>query len=267
MRTQTIKLTPDVATVLADSRIDGNVLFLPDRTLDRKLYVAVNKVLENLGAKWNRSRKGHVFPPDVSPEELVNDAQQNGHVIDQKKSFQFFGTPTELADQMVDFLRLDLIQNPQLLAPTSAYRILEPSAGDGSLVLAIRRQYPNLSICAIDIDPVRVKKLMHLGQGIYTSQQDFLQYETDELFSHIIMNPPFTGNQDIDHVNHAWDLLRPGGTLVAIMSAHVSFANDRKSKDFRTRVTQYGWMTKNDPRAFAESGTNVETMMVVLHKP
>ena len=41
-----MRINDDVANVLANSRVEGNKLFLPEGQLDRKLYVDVNKVLD-----------------------------------------------------------------------------------------------------------------------------------------------------------------------------------------------------------------------------
>jgi hypothetical protein len=37
-------------------------------------------------------------------------------------------------------------------------------------------------------------------------------------YDRIIMNPPFDGMEDIDHVIAAWDRLKEGGEMVALMS-------------------------------------------------
>ena len=69
-----MKINDDVANVLANSRIEGNNLYLPEGQLDRKLYVAVNKVLVVIKGKWNRSAKAHIFndSPDNIVEEILN---------------------------------------------------------------------------------------------------------------------------------------------------------------------------------------------------
>lgn len=55
-----MKINNDVANVLANSTIEDVNLFLPVGQLDRKLYMAVNKVLVAIKGKWNRSKK-HIF--------------------------------------------------------------------------------------------------------------------------------------------------------------------------------------------------------------
>ena len=48
------KIPENVLNVLGECRADGNLLYLPSVQLDRKTYTEVNKVLENMGGKWNR---------------------------------------------------------------------------------------------------------------------------------------------------------------------------------------------------------------------
>lgn len=85
-------------------------------------------------------------------------------------------------------------------------------------------------------------------------------------FDCILMNPPFTRQQDIDHVLHAWQFLKPGGRLVSIMSPGWYFRTNRKSVEFKEFVETHGTWHENDEGAFKESGTNIKTVTVVLDK-
>ena len=70
----------DVLTVLSTLEIDENDVMIT-KQLDRKLYLAVNKVLERIGGKWNRKAKAHVF--DADPTERLNNVIECG-VLDPK---------------------------------------------------------------------------------------------------------------------------------------------------------------------------------------
>ena len=54
----------EVLTVLSTVEIEGNNVRITAQ-LDRKLYLAVNKVLDRIGGTWNKKAKAHVF--DVDP--------------------------------------------------------------------------------------------------------------------------------------------------------------------------------------------------------
>ncbi|MBV0881613.1 hypothetical protein KTQ42_20235 [Noviherbaspirillum sp. L7-7A] len=58
----------------------------------------------------------------------------------------------------------------------------------------------------------------------------------------ILMNPLFARQADIDHVLHAWSMLKEGGRLVAIMAASVTFRHNAKSVVFRHLITSHGRM-------------------------
>ena len=74
------------------------------------------------------------------------------------------------------------------------------------------------------------------------------------------MNPPFSRQADIHHVNHAIKFLKPGGVLVSVMSAGVTFRTNRLTDDFRRMVIAHNGQIGALPAgAFKESGTMVNT--------
>ena len=80
------------------------------------------------------------------------------------------------------------------------------------------------------------------------------------------MNPTFEKQYDIDHVLHAYSLLGNNGKLVSIMSAGMSFRQNKKSVDFRNFVEKHGYFEHLPENSFKESGTGVNTIIVVLNK-
>ena len=80
------------------------------------------------------------------------------------------------------------------------------------------------------------------------------------------MNPPFENQKDIDHVNHAFSLLKDGGKLISIMSASVKFRKNKKTKEFRELIDENGFIIDLPEKSFKDSGTLVHTIMVVLNK-
>lgn len=82
------------------------------------------------------------------------------------------------------------------------------------------------------------------------------------------MNPPFDRGRDVDHVTHALKFLKPGGRLVSIMAAGVEYRTDRKTSDFRATVERFKGSIRDLPfGSFAESGTNVNTVIVTMTNP
>jgi len=86
-------------------------------------------------------------------------------------------------------------------------------------------------------------------------------------FDRICMNPAFGRQRDIDHVLHAWKFLKIGGRLVSVMSAGVTFRQDRKTLSFREFVSANDGVIEHLPDdSFAESGTKVRTVVVSMRK-
>lgn len=104
--------------------------------------------------------------------------------------------------------------------------VLEPSAGEGALVLAMLKMKP-AAITAVEIDKDKAAKLGTLvrGEQVTVYPDNFLKLALKQGdFERVVMHPPQTRNQDIDHVARALMFLASGGILVAVMQA-----NDRRT--------------------------------------
>ena len=245
-----MKIQEDALNVIARSTVEGNVLFLPPGQLDRKLYLSVNKVLTSIGGKWNRGKKGHVFESD--PSDVLDEIINTGEFTDAKKEFQFFETPGELAKKMVDMA--EILDRDVLM---------EPSAGNGRILNEFPLHGGNEFI-VYDLNPNCVQWLQDKGYYVALAR-DFL--EEDAKADVIVMNPPFTKQQDVKHILHAWDCLNHGGRLVSIVSESPFFRENKLSKQFRE------WLDENnatvirlDPGTFKESGTMVNTRLIKVIK-
>lgn len=70
------------------------------------------------------------------------------------------------------------------------------------------------------------------------------------------------------YVRHACNFLRPGGRLVAVMSAGTAFRENRKAVEFRALVDGCGGSLEPLPEnTFAAAGTGVRTVLVAMGKP
>ena len=111
------------------------------------------------------------------------------------------------------------------------------------------------------------KEVLETLSNVNILGDDFLQSDTNIKYDLIVANPPFANNQDIDHVVRMYEHLKPSGTLISIMSPHFVMASDKKSKAFR-------WLINHETAeahyleegAFQESGTNIRTAFVIIHK-
>lgn len=233
-------LTDEVKDVLSRATVDGNVLYLPEGQLDRKLYEAVNKALTNAGGKW-KTRVGHVFPSDAAPKLAA--MLGTGVSVDEKKRDQAFFTPPELAAHAASF------------ADVRGREVLEPSAGRGALADACMAAGAH-SVSCFEWNPEYARELRKRNYNVI--EGDFLHYAplNGAKFLRIVMNPPFTKNQDIKHVRHALKWLAPGGILLAIM------LNNQTRKGFVDLNVEYEPEIEELERGvFRDAGTDVSTLI------
>ena len=252
-----MRVDQDVLAVLSASECEGNALKLPGQ-LDRKLYEKTNKALVAAGGKWTRGKGAHLFP--ISAAESIDQIIVTGEIVDKKAELGAFFTPPALAAEIV-----------QMADIKRGMRVLEPSAGEGAILREAMRVG---GICwAVEIDPAHCKKLTELlhPSGV-CKPSDFLSCPVPgrgfEAFDRVVMNPPFAMQADIKHVTHAFDFLKSGGRLVAIMGAGVLFRQDKSATTFRALVDDCGGTIDPLPAgSFKESGTMANTVVVVLDKP
>lgn len=143
--------------------------------------------------------------------------------------------------------------------------VLEPSAGKGNIADEIKAQHPHNNLDVVEYNGSLRELLTEKGYNVVGS--DFL--ETKGTYDKIVMNPPFEKGQDIDHVMHAYDLLKNGGRVVAIMSEGSFFRSDKKSESFRSWLDEVGGISEKLPEGTfknAERSTGVNTRLVVIDK-
>ena len=252
-----VEIAPDIRDLLLRLRIEGNVVYI-DQQLDRETYVRLNKILEALGGKWSRKVRGHIFEGDAARK--IAESLETGEAVDVKKTFEYFETPSEIANLMVD--RAGIIGEH---VRNIDFYVLEPSAGQGAIADVVRVYVPAVNIHVVEIQPEHQQTLKEKGYRLIG--KNFLKLKKKQLYDRVLMNPPFSKQQDIDHVLHAWKFLEPGGRLVSIMSAGTEFRETKKAKKFRELVDEHGYLEPLPPGSFGESGTEVNTVMVVLDKP
>lgn len=242
------QISEDVLKVLDAATLEGAKVFLTG-ALDRKLYTETNKVLEAAGGKWNRSAKAHVFDGDAA--DALERIILTGEYSRTKQDFGQFDTPHVLAENVVDLADVQ-----------AGMSVLEPSAGVGRIAAAAR-QVGSFVTCW-EIDEKRAEKLADVAHSLNVG--DFLAAEPVSAYDRVVMNPPFAKQDDIRHVLHALRFLKPGGRLVAIMSAGVMFRENKLSSEFRDLVEQSSGSIERLPEgAFKASGTSVNTCIVTIN--
>lgn len=267
---KTVTIAPEALAVLSACTVEQlgptSVVKIVSGQLDRKLYTRVNDVLTEIGGKWNRAAKGHIFPTNEGQtRERLDGVILSGEIAPLRKN-GFFPTPTILAATMATQARLKQGQ-----------RILEPSAGSGSLVDAILSTLgtPRIdtTIRVLEFNVELAQKLADKYNDqptVFVNPTDFLAWRLDAgvyAYDRIIMNPPFENRADAKHVLHAYSLLKPGGRLVSIMASAVNFRRESEYQQVRELIEAHGTIEDLPAGTFKESGTMVGTVIVSIDKP
>lgn len=175
-----------------------------------------------------------------------------------KKLPGFFPTPGSIIEEMLEHADIQ-----------GTDRVLEPSAGKGDILDAIRREHPDVDLAGVELNHTLQPVLVAKGYEAHVTFGNFL--ETAGQYDKIIANPPFENGQDIDHTQHAYRLLAPGGRLVTINCAGPFFRSDKKSVAYREWLDEVAADIQELPEdafqgvdAFRETG--VRTRLVVIDK-
>jgi phospholipid N-methyltransferase len=239
---------------LKSLRCEGNIAHLPSEQLND--YAGLKKVLTKATGKYTRNT--FVFPVEA---QAVVDKLIGGQSINFKKEFQFFATPPELAEYMCN----QIVGN---FAP----KVLEPSAGHGALIEAILKARPEAEVEAVELSDINFRVLSEKWSetidNVSVCQGDFLTMDFgSEKYDIVIANPPFSKNQDIDHIMKMYDLVKKGGQLITIASKSWTFGSQKKQEEFASFVDdQASLCIELDQGAFKTSGTNVSAMLLVFNR-
>jgi hypothetical protein len=246
--------------ILKESRIENNLLFLPDRQLDHKEYVQVKKQLEILGGKWTTGKNAFVFTTPVQP--LIDTLIGNPDSGSRKKT-QFFPTPEPVIKLMLEYAGT----KAELYRMMQEEYVLEPSAGQGHIIKYLQANFPRRPIEAYELDPINRTFLEKIPEVILNQEPDFMLSHPNGKFGFIIANPPFRNNQYIDHIQHMYKHLCNHGVLVTVCSPAYQYNENMKARKFRDWLVSVGGMVYPVPAGmFRASGTEIETCILVIRK-
>jgi len=136
---------------------------------------------------------------------MQNRLNERSPVTEIHASSQLFITPDTVCDRMVALAEMK-----------DTDRIMEPSAGTGAILRAIKRVSQAAQCDAVELNGELFQHLKTRFSDAGLWQGDFLEYQPATRYQKILMNPPFNQSVDIRHIQRALTLLEPGGILTAI---------------------------------------------------
>lgn len=182
-----------------------------------------------------------------------------------KDNKDFYPTPETIINKMLCDIDFRMIQS-----------ILEPSAGSGNIVEAIKKKEKFYSSTYnkvnYDIDCIEADQNLQSilkGKNFRVVYNDFLTYDTMKEYDLIIMNPPFSNG--CKHLLKALEMQqRNGGAIVCLLNAETlknPYTNDRQY--LQRKLTEYNAKVEFIQDAFmdAERKTAVEIALVKVQLP
>jgi predicted RNA methylase len=247
---QAVTVRADVLDILRTAVAEGNSVKIAGR-LDRETYVKLADALKAAGGKWNRGAQAFLFGEDAA---LVLAALLEAGSVVRPQDEGWFPTPAPVIARMLELADL---------TPSWGHYLLEPSAGEGAIASAFAAA--GCTVDCVELNAKRAGVIYAAGYARSVTMADFLALPPCDAYDRIVMNPPFAGKADIAHVRHALRFLRVDGVLVAVMSAGVTFREDRETTGFREMVLNGGGSVEPLPEgSFKESGTDVRAVLVVI---
>lgn len=127
-------------------------------------------------------------------------------MLTSKRDYEKFFTPLFIARHMVT-----------LLNPQSGDIVLEPSAGNGAIVKAIKDVNLNISVFAVELNGKYEQDLFNAGAN-FVKICDFLIMDNMFKFTSCCANPPFGNTTDLQaHFDAIRKLVVPNGKIVMIL--------------------------------------------------
>lgn len=252
-----IKIDEGSRRILGNISIE-TIVRLPKMTDTQ--YDKIKYIMEYAGGHWREKYGGFQFDEDTSIiSSRIHSIMSAGQIIIpddirfQIKN-QFYPTPSALAEYMVNLADIK---------PTDL--VLEPSAGRGSILSNIVKKTNRYK--AIELNKDNAAYLRQLGYDVTATSFEQFYSITKMMFDKVVMNPPFSNKRDIIHTVLAYNLLKPGGTLVSLLAENSIYYNRPITRLFNNFLSSRKCSLTSIPHGtFKESGTNVDVVMLVINK-
>ena len=157
-----------------------------------------------------------------------------------RREADFYATPLETVYSFLD--SYDGIE------PTD--KILEPSAGDGAIIKAMRNRGYDNHIVAVELREEERYNLIGLADRVYIG--DFLESEALGSYDVVIGNPPYS--KALEFVKKSLEIVRPGGRVIMLL--RTNFLESKARFQFWKDNPLSGLYTLHKRPSFTGKGTD-----------
>lgn len=156
----------------------------------------------------------------------------------ERKPSDFYATPVEVVENFLHNYKL----------PNGS--ILEPSAGNGNIVQAIKNMDKSRLVTALELREEEQINLSKITNEVVI--QDYLNWETDRRFDVIIGNPPYS--LAVEFVNKSLELLSDRGVLIFLL--RTAFLESKSRYEFWQNNPLNGLYALSKRPSFTGKGTD-----------
>ena len=195
-------------------------------------------------AQYDSLVQSAITPPDkdaIRLRDLIFNAR-----LHQDGDIQF--TPEALAKEVVALSGID-----------SDSRVLEPEAGIGNIADEAKDITEHVDCIERMYD---FREILKLKKHSVISD-DLLETESNPVYDAVLMNPPFS--EECEHIQKAFEFVRPGGSLVAVCSPAIQWKETRKYTQFRDWLAEHSHSFSKPADSKFEM-TGVHTVILVMDK-
>lgn len=230
--------------------------------LSNQAYKEADNILRAMRGQYITGKQKHWFP--YNPTDAIAKVVETGK-MPLANPGAFFPTPPDIIQWLLAEADYPKDTEPGFWKEC---RALEPSAGDGAIIKAIRQRDRGLPIDAVELDPINIEAMRQQEfEGVNLIEGDFLEIELEPRYIAIVTNPPFStkGNKNlwVKHIEKCLTLLRPGGKLAFIAPDNFRWSDDPNIAALRHEMALRNAYVKQSPcGAFRESGTEIATVLV-----
>lgn len=155
-----------------------------------------------------------------------------------RKPSDFYATPIEVVE--------NFLHNYDL--PSG--EILEPSAGNGNIVQAIKNMDKSRLVTALELREEEINNLNNIADNVVIS--DYLKWNTDRKYNVIIGNPPYS--MAIEFIDKSLELLSDQGVLIFLL--RTAFLESKSRYKFWQENPLSGLYTLSKRPSFTGKGTD-----------